>query len=366
MRLRVGFDARLLAHEQNPTGVGWYTRHLIQALRDRADISLTLYSDAPIASASSDWVRVLRRWPGLPWQQTVLPWALRRDHPAVYHSPSFSIPLHTGIPTVVTIHDLSFDRYPQYVRPETRQYLQRMVPASIRRAHRIITPSRQVAEELVSRYRLSAAQAERLRPIALGVDVERWHPVGPETLAAVRRELGLPFPYLVFVGTREPRKNLTRLVQAFGRPEAHTDGVYLVLVGPEGFSGEKLNQLIQQTPRVHPLAYVQADRLPAVVQGALGLCYVSEYEGFGLPVLEAMAVGTPVLTSPGSAMEETAGPWAFYALPTDVEDIASGLARLIEDGEERRRTRQTAIKAASRYTWTETALRTAEVYKELA
>lgn len=364
-KLRLGFDARLLAHESTPTGVGQYARELLKGLAAVPNLSVRLYSDQPIPGTEPGQARVLRRIPGVPWQQSVLTWDLSRRPVDVYHAPTFSIPLRSPVPTVVTIHDLSFERYPQYVRPQTRRYLRRMVPLAVRRADRIITPSRAVANEIVEQYHLSEDVARRIRPVPLGLDLKRWTPKTPSLVRDWQRHAGLASPYLLFVGTREPRKNLVRLVKAFQRARPSLPGLELVLAGPPGFDDDELDRVIAEVPGVRVLAYVSQADLPLLVQGALGLCYVSEYEGFGLPVLEAMAMGTPILTSVGTVMEEIAGPMVLYAVPQDEEDIRRGIIRLVEEAEVLLTQRHDRITAAHRYTWAETARKTAAVYREL-
>lgn len=360
----VGLDARLLAHERHPTGVGYYVRHLAAWLGRMDGVQLILYTDRPLPTAGAP-VRLVGKWPVLPWQQTTLRWALRRDRPGVYHGPTFSVPLATSIPCVVTIHDLSFVRYPAYVNPDTLRYLERMVPLAVRHAARIVTPSRRVAQEVIDLYGADAALAAKVRPIPLGVNLDRWRPSEPEMLARWRRQNSLDFRYLLFVGTREPRKNLGRLIEAFAQVADRVPDVHLVLAGPGGFgsSDGPVGGFVGR--RIHVMSYVNEADMPFLVQGALGLCYVSEYEGFGLPVLEAMAVGTPVLTTKDSPMEDLAGPWGLYAAPDDVADIAEGLRRLIGEAETRRRQWEQVWAKARSYTWEETARRTVDVYREL-
>lgn len=364
----VGFDARLLAHDVRPTGVGLYARHLVRALA-RLGVGLTLYLDVPPSEAVPDGarIRLVRPWARLPWQQTALVAALGRDRPTVYHSPSFTLPAWAPVPLVVTVHDLSFERYPAYVEPATRAYLRRMVPRALKAAARVITPSARVAEEIAAHYGLPPAERAKLRPVPLGVDTDRWRPGPPEAVAAARAAHGLDRSYLLFVGTREPRKNLGRLLEAYRRLRAERGPAApdLVLVGPPGPGGDALEADLAATPGVRRLPYTAAESLVLLVQGATGLVYVSEYEGFGLPVPEALAVGTPVLTSRESPMADLAGDFAVLADPLDVDDIARGLAALV-DGRAAWETRAAAARAwAATWTWERTARGTLAVYEEL-
>ncbi|MCL8208190.1 MAG: glycosyltransferase family 4 protein [Actinomycetia bacterium] len=365
--MTVGFDARLLAHDRRPTGVGLYARHLVGALV-RLGVALTLYTDAPPPEVPAGArLRRVRPWARLPWQQTALVAALGRDRPTVYHSPSFTLPAWAPVPLVVTVHDLSFERYPAYVEPATRDYLRRMVPRALRAAARVITPSARVAEEIAAHYGLSPRDRAKLRPVPLGVDTERWRPGSPEAVAAARAAAGLDRPYLLFVGTREPRKNLGRLLEAYRRLRAGrgAEAPDLVLVGSPAPGAEALEAALAAAPGVRRLPYTAADTLVRLVEGAVGLVYVSEYEGFGLPVLEALAVGTPVLTARESPMADLAGAFAHLADPLDVADIARGLEALV-DGRAAWAERAAAARAwAAAWTWERTARATLAVYEEL-
>lgn len=365
--MTVGFDARLMAHETQPTGVGYYARQLVQHLMAEA-VAVKLYTDQPYdADQPGSMQRVVPTWSPLPWQQTALIAALWRDRPSVYHSPRFTLPLWSPVPTVVTIHDLAFDRYPDYMNADDQRYLSSMVPKSLVRADRIITDSTLVKNELITRYNLSSQRAARIKPIWLGVDTVRWHPRSMEEILVFRKRHGLSHPYLLFVGTREPRKNLSRLVQAFHVAAMRLGtATRLLLVGPDGCGNQALQDLIAKTPQVDVLPYVSAEDLPLIMQGAEALCYVSEYEGFGLPVLEAMAVGTPVITSQHTAMEEVAKDDAIYVDPLQMEAIAAILEALMRDPKPFQQRAQQAIMHAQELSWTKTARQTLAIYRELS
>lgn len=364
--ITVGFDARLLAHETQPTGVGRYARELLRALDAQPDVRMTLYTDRPIMERPwSTHSRLVGSIKPLPWQQTALPWALWRDKPAVYHSPTFTLPLTASVPLVVTVHDLGMFRYPQHADPANLEYLSKLMPRSLKRADAIITVSHHVKNELIEDF---GVPGDKIHPIWLGVDTERWQKRCREEIAATVAKYHIASPYILFVGTREPRKNLKRLVQAFSLASPRLQDTHLILIGPQGFEGpytEELEVLIQNTAHVQVLPFVNDRDLPLLVQGAALLCYVSEYEGFGLPVLEAMAVGTPVLTSRNTVMEEVAQKFAYYTDPLDADAMAFSIVKALTTQQSSALV-EGATKHAQTFSWQDTAEKTVRVYTRVA
>ncbi len=375
-QLAVGLDARLLMSEPHPTGVGYYARELARHVAPL--VNLHLYTDgrgdAPPASgaatAPEGWaaepatLHTARRWPGLPWQQTALVAGLWRQRLHLYHSPSFTLPRWAPCPTVVTIHDLAALTVPQWANAANQRYLERMLPWAVRHADRVITVSQRVRQELVTYFSLSAADARRIVAVGLGVDAARFHRQPPEAVAQLRRRLGLTDPYLVFVGTREPRKNLVRLVTAFNVARRRHPSAMLLLVGAPGFNTAALDQVVDRTPGVRVADYLPAADVPLVLQGAAALCYVSLYEGFGLPVLEAMALGTPVITSAGTAMQDVSGGHAQYVNPLEVDSIAAALDRVLSDPPALQREAAEHMAYARSLSWNRTARETVLVYQQ--
>ena len=366
-RLAVGLDARLLLSEVQPTGVGYYARELTRHLAPL--VNLHLYADTTVPPSpgvlpTPATLHAQRRWPGLPWQQTALVAGLLRQRPQLYHSPTFTLPRWAPCPTVVTIHDLAALVMPEWANAPNRRYLERMLPWAVRHADRVIAVSTRVRQEIVDHFGLSGADARRIAAVGLGVDATRFYPQPPDVLDAWRRRRGITDPYLVFVGTREPRKNLVRLVTAFNLARRQHPHATLLLAGAPGFGTAALDQVVARTPGVQLLDYVAADEVPLLVQGAAALCYVSLYEGFGLPVLEAMALGTPVVTSANTVMEDTTGGHALYVNPLDTDQIAATLGRVLSDPPAFRQVAAEHMAYARALSWNRTARETVVVYQE--
>ncbi len=266
------------------------------------------------------------------------------------------------MPPVITIHDLSFIRFPHLFRPANRLYLSVLTRLSARRARRLIAVSAHAAAESA---RLLSVPAERIDVVYHGVD-PAFHPLPQGQVAAFRRRRGLPERFLFFVGTLEPRKNLKRLVQAFAR--LHDDRLGLVLAGGKGWLYTDLFALVENLglqDRILFPGYVPGQDLPLWYNAALALVYPSLYEGFGLPVLEAQACGTPVLTSNTSSLPEAAGDAAVLVDPYDVAALTAGLEQLLADESLRRGLRLAGLAHAAQFTWSRTAQNTVRVYRRV-
>lgn len=378
VRLTVGLDARLFVSDPEPTGVGYYARELARHLAPLADLHLftdrrAVLPTAPVGvsaerseppTALAAMVHLVRRWPGVPWQQTALVAELLRHRVSVYHSPTFTLPRLTPCPTVVTVHDLGALAHPEWANAANRRYLERMLPWAVHNATRVVTVSERVRSEVVDYFHLSAAEARRVVAVRLGVDHERFRPRPSHEVAAVRARYHLEDPYLLFLGTREPRKNLARLVTAFRVAQRQHPRYRLVLAGPPGFRTDALDDAVRATPRVHLLNWVPDVDVPLLLQGAAALCYVSLYEGFGLPVLEAMAVGTPVITSQDTVMQDISGGHARYVNPQDADSIADALLAVMADPAGSREAARPYVSYARALSWNRTARETLYVYRE--
>jgi glycosyltransferase involved in cell wall biosynthesis len=315
--------------------------------------------DVALTSLQSRWptgrapVRVL-------WEQFIQPWALRRIGADLVHGPVFVGPLLAPCPVVVTIHDLSFIRFPDLFRPANRLYLTVLTRLSARRARRLIAVSTHAAAEST---RLLGVPSDRIDVVYHGVDPV-FRPLPAAEIADFRQRRGLPKRFVLFVGTLEPRKNLVRLVEAFARVR---DGqVRLVLAGGRGWLTDELFATVEVLGLGEEVVfpgYVVNDELPLWYNAATVLAYPSVYEGFGLPVLEAQACGTPVLTSNTSSLPEAAGDAALMVDAYDVDALAAGLNRLLTDEPLWHQLRERGLAHAEQFSWPRTAQETVCVYR---
>ena len=363
----MALDSHLLSGDRSyrSAGVHQYILHLLTHL-PKAGCQVTAFLGRR-GGLPDEGARLLRsRWPTdrppvrAVWEQLIQPWALRRVGADLVHGPVFVGPLIAPCPLVITIHDLSFLRYPHLFRPANRLYLRIFTRASARRARRIIAVSAHAAEESV---RLLGVAREKVDVVYHGVD-PWFRPLPPEEVETFRARQGLPARFILYVGTLEPRKNLVRLVEAFAR--LGDPDVWLVLVGGRGWYDEEIFARVEELrlkDRVLFPGYVQAEELPHWYNAATVFAYPSLYEGFGLPVLEALACGTPVLTSDRSALPEAAGDGGLLVDPCDVEAIAGGLHRLLTESTLREELRQRGLAHAGRFTWRRTAEETVATYR---
>jgi glycosyltransferase involved in cell wall biosynthesis len=365
----VAINAHLLSGQTGyrSAGVHQYVYHLLRHLA-QADDRLrytalvgggVLPPDVALTSLQSRWptgrapVRVL-------WEQFIQPWALRRIGADLVHGPVFVGPLLAPCPVVVTIHDLSFIRFPDLFRPANRLYLTVLTRLSARRARRLIAVSTHAAAEST---RLLGVPSDRIDVVYHGVDPV-FRPLPAAEIADFRQRRGLPKRFVLFVGTLEPRKNLVRLVEAFARVR---DGqVRLVLAGGRGWLTDELFATVEVLGLGEEVVfpgYVVNDELPLWYNAATVLAYPSVYEGFGLPVLEAQACGTPVLTSNTSSLPEAAGDAALMVDAYDVDALAAGLNRLLTDEPLWHQLRERGLAHAEQFSWPRTAQETVCVYR---
>jgi glycosyltransferase involved in cell wall biosynthesis len=352
------------------SGVVRYTDQLVRALGTILGNDLTLLLTR--APDGLDGVCVSRIRAPFPtpneyarafWEQAVVPFEVARLRPDVYHSPNYILPVAIGCPTVVTIHDL-FYLDSSIHRLRSHLYLTALANRAIRSATRVICVSKYTRDRLLERF---PGASGRVRVIGEGVD-PRFRPQGSRTMADFRERLDLDQPYVLFVGTIEPRKNLSRLIRAFETAVTKTGAPHhLVVAGARGWKDGPIRKAFEISgvrDRIHMVGYLSDADLPAAYGGADVFAYPSLAEGFGLPALEAMACGTAVLTSNNSAIPEVVGDSAVLVDPLNERDIADGLERLLCDPRERQSRSESGLRRAAGYRWDRVAEQTMAVYAE--
>ena len=365
----VAINAHLLSGKPGyrSAGVHQYIYHLLRHL-GQADGGLhyTVLLGEGALPPNHSLATLRSRWPTdrvaarVLWEQLAQPRILRQIEADLAHGLAFVAPLFAPCPTVITIHDLSFIHFPSLFRPANRLYLAMLTRLSARRARRLIAVSHYTAAETT---RLLGVETERIDVVYHGVE-PAFHPLPAAEIAAFRQRKGLPERFVLFVGTLEPRKNLERLVEAFAR--VRDERARLVLAGGKGWLYDELFARVEAlnlSEEVIFPGYVPEGELPLWYNAATVLAYPSLYEGFGLPVLEAQACGTPVLTSNASSLPEAAGDAALTVDPYDAEALAVELNRLLTETSLRNELRERGLAHARQFSWPRTAQETARVYR---
>lgn len=321
-RIRVALDARVLTVQSELAGVGQYINEMVKASQGSDELELL-----PLSFRSDPirpFVTVVKPIARLPWQSVAIPLHLHRHHYDVFHGPAFSVPPFTRIPLVVTIHDVTYLRYPETVNDATLRYLTRVVPAAMARCQAIVVPSSEVKADLI-RY-FPKTPASRIRVIALGADRLPLEESGPT--------VSVPAPYLLHVGTVEPRKNLGFLLHAYERLKDRF-GVphHLVLLGAAGWKDQEFRQTLDRLAHrdaVHLMGYVDDLTMAAYYRQASLYVMPALYEGFGIPALEAARFGVPVVANATGGIRDLPMDPGIRVLTTfDVDHWAEAMADML-------------------------------------
>lgn len=366
--LRIAVDATTWAPGR--TGVGLYTERLLRAWQslgtgDELRLFTNRFADTPAQSG------LPVSGPRMPvralWLQSAMPLQLLRMRPDAAFFPNYLAPLVPlpGIPFVITVHDLAVFLYAETFTFKKRVLQRAALPYLVRRAAAIVTPSENTKRDLL---RLMPTDPARVVVTPLAAADEMRLPADARAIAEVRAQLRLPARYVLSVGTLEPRKNVVRLIAAFEQIAAQFADVQLVIAGGKGWRDDEIRAALQRPElrsRIVSVGYVTPEQLRVLYRQADVLAYPSLYEGFGLPVAEAMACGTPVLTSRGSSLDEVGGDAVLAVDPLQVGEIATGLAKLLADGELRQTMRDKGLQRAAGLSWRRTAELTREVFLRL-
>lgn len=373
--MRIALNARILRGPR--TGIGHYVAELATALAREPDVQLSLFhgwgwsSELPQATLPgySRLAPLLRQVPGAyrarRWMEQRRFDQRRCETIDLYHEPSLW-PLAFEGPTVMTLHDLTHLRYPETQPPARLREIERRLDHAVQQAQLILTDSQFIADEAQRHFGLPA---ERLRVAPLGV-AARFHPRSPEAVDSVLKAHGLEAGrYFLCVGTLEPRKNLSLALRAHARlPESIRQAFPLFIVGMSGWQHAQLNGELKKamaSGHVCLAGYLPDEQVAHLLAGARALIFPSLYEGFGLPLLEAMASGIPIITTRCSAMPEVAGEAGNYCQPDDPQGMRDAMCRLIEDHSHWQVCREAGLQQAALFTWERCAKVTAHAYRQV-
>ena len=359
-QLRVVVDGS--AVPRNPSGAGRYVIELAAALGQREDVALSLLSRRGDEAwwrqltAATDVAAVApRSRPArLAWEQVGMARALRRLGPDVHHGPHYTMPERFRGPVVVTIHDLTFFDHPEWHETAKARFFRRATRVAAERATALVCVSNTTAERLTAILSPRAA----VHVIPHGVDHARYRPGDAERIGP---------PYIGFVGTLEPRKDIPTLVRAFDLVAQRHPDIRLRIAGHSGWGRRAVDEAVAASAsrdRIDLVGYLPEDDVAPFLRGAAAVAYPSLAEGFGLPALEAMACGAPLVTTTGSAMEEVVGDGAILVPPSSPQRLADALSSILEDAGDTEARRRRGLEIASRYTWAASAEAHVEVYRE--
>ncbi|MBN1314140.1 MAG: glycosyltransferase family 4 protein [Anaerolineales bacterium] len=370
---RVGINAHLLSQQASyrSAGIHGYIHNVIYRLPDipnASDLQFTIFQGKGQVPPHPRFDIIRSSWPTnrpavrILWEQLVLPW----NRVDLLHGMAFVTPVISPWPTVVTVYDLSFIYYPESLTAGRRLYLKTFTRLSCQRARQIIAISSSTRRDLVKQWNLSADKILVAYP---GVG-DQFRPLPAGEVEAYRRRLGLPELFILYLGTWEPRKNLVRLVQAFDLLRRSTSAFKLVLAGGKGWLFDSILAMIESLnlqDHVIVTGYIPMEDLSLLYNAATLFTYPSIYEGFGLPVIEAMACGTPVVTSNVSSMPEAAGEGELCAgltiNPDDTDGLANAMYRACTDNSLRRQMREKGLRQAANFNWNDTAKVTISAYR---
>ncbi|HKK62811.1 MAG TPA: glycosyltransferase family 1 protein [Bacteroidales bacterium] len=370
--MKIGFDAKRAF--TNNTGLGNYSRTIINALNQSyPELELNLYAPkernpmhyVPPKNVVAHYPKgaVARKFSSY-WRTFSLARRLENDGIDIFHGLSNEIPVRiscSNVKSVVTIHDLIFMRLPHLYKPIDRAIYKRKVQSAVREADRIIAISRQTRDDLIEFF---GAEEDKLRIVYQGCNPWFYEKVSSDKAAATAEKYNLPAEYLLYVGTIEERKNLLTIVKALHEARIN---IPLVAVGRKTAYFEKVIAYIEKHKISQVLFHHHIDNedLPAVYQQSRAFIYPSRYEGFGIPVLEAINSGVPVITSHGGCLEESAGPGGFFIDPGNTEQLAGHIRRILDDSALREEAVKKGKKHAMKFREKSTVAELMKVYSEM-
>lgn len=354
-------------------GLGRYVEEVALAVGKERPVQLfhNLGAEGSVPPSLTAFKRFSVNYGYKPWRLAVLLAHLSRlsfnrlvPNTTIFHSTEHLLMPLSGVPTVLTVHDLIFKLFPEYHKSLNYTYLNLAVPIYCRRATAIIAVSQSTKNDIVTHYGIDPAKIHVIHEAA----ADHFKPPSIDQMMAVRQKFRLPPRFLVHLSTIEPRKNLSRLLGVLQRLRQTDPDLHLVLIGAKGWLYDDFFAKIEQlglSDVVHSLGWVEDDELAAVIGAADLAVQPSLYEGFGLPVLEHMAVGQIVAASQRSSFPEVGGDAAAYFDPEDEEEMTAVIQRLLNNPQEREKRRALGLNQAKRFSWAETARQTIELYDRI-
>jgi len=380
--MKIALDVQPML-SRNKTGIGYYTEQIIRSLLKNTTLDYVLnFFSMRDTEHKFQKLQDLMQPPCFPQNGNItlshnkyishsahklihsfapLPYRMFHNNNAdIYHFFNFIVPTFVPNKVVLTVHDLVFRDYPETVNKRTLFFLRKNFKKSLKRADAIVTISEFTKERLQHYYNVTAP----ITVIPCGVDLERFTPIHKRqvpSLESIMQKYNIQRDYLLYIGTIEPRKNLERLINAYVLfTKEHPNPPQLVLGGGNGWRNENIYSAIPSTgENVIITGYLDEDEIPILMRGAVAFCFPSIYEGFGMPILEAMACGTPVLAANEASLPEVAGDSAFLVNPFDVKDIAYGLSQICKHGDY---FAQKGLARAQQFSWDKSALKLQELY----
>ncbi|MBI5207758.1 MAG: glycosyltransferase family 4 protein [Candidatus Firestonebacteria bacterium] len=371
--MKIGINA--ITINKHKTGIGTYTYELLKHLLEidkKNEYIVFLPEDSTMDFHAENlklvYIKANINKPLLQllWENVYLPGLIKKKNIDIFFSPSFVLPFFSfKSKSVITVHDLAYIIFPETKSFLFGKYIRFIVPRSVRKADRIICDSKSTQDDLIKYYKTSG---EKSIVIHLGCNLS-VNTFDSSLIFKFREKYELKNNYIVYIGNDDPRKNLSRLIQSFKLLKEKPSGrdMQLVLIGKRR-KEEKLTLMVKQLGIEHDVKfidYLKENELNLAYAGAKLLVYPSIYEGFGLPILEAMACGIPVLTSNISSMPEIADDAAVFVNPYDVENICMGMESILKDNKLREALIDKGFQRIKKFSWLQTAEKTLEVFKSL-
>ncbi len=371
--MRIGFDARLVYYQQ--AGIGQYILHLVQGLarlinpgrQGTFPHELWVFRSRKASRLDlPNWVRQAKLWTPSHhrFESTALALELTRKRLALLHSPDFIPPFQGHFLSVITIHDLNFIHYPQFLTPESTRYYGQ-IHRAVKRANHILTDSNATRDDVINQLDVPP---ERVTTVHLAASPVYRPITNRQEVRRAVQSYGLPADFFIFVGTLEPRKNVPTLLRAFRQLRDRGYDVHLAIVGRKGWLFEEIYATLKELKlgdTVHFLENVSNEDLARLYNAARCLTLPSYYEGFGLPPLEAMACGTPVIVSNCTSLPEVVGDAGLLIDPNSSEALSHAMAKILDDSALRASLGQRGLMRSSEFSWARAAQQTMAIYEQV-